>query len=146
MGDTVDTNANANAVGTGPDPAAMASGAPAHRSVSGGAAWETVGALAALFSGFDSGRGISAEEQWTLQVLKLTEEVGEAAQAVVGVRGTNPRKGRSHSWDQVAEEVADVVITGMVTLARMRPDDAPEYFASVLAEKSAKFLPHSGRS
>ncbi|MEW1701114.1 MazG-like family protein [Streptomyces sp. NPDC091278] len=136
---------NTTGTATGPGPAAIAPGAPAHRPVSGDASWETVGALAALFSGFDSGRGISAEEQWTLQVLKLAEEVGEAAQAVVGVRGTNPRKGRSHSWDQVAEEVADVVITGMVTLARMRPDDAPEYFASVLADKSAKFLPYAER-
>ncbi|WP_223182512.1 MULTISPECIES: MazG-like family protein [unclassified Streptomyces] len=103
--------------------------------------WETIGALAALFGAFDGGRGIAAEEQWTLQVLKLAEEVGEAAQAVVGARATNPRKGRSHSWEQVQEEVADVVITGMVTLARMRPADAREYFEAVLAVKSAKFLP-----
>ncbi|MER8235078.1 MazG-like family protein [Streptomyces sp. NPDC094049] len=137
---------DATATAAGSAPAATAPDSPAHRSAGGSAPWETVGALAALFSGFDSGQGIPAEEQWTLQVLKLTEEVGEAAQAVVGVRGTNPRKGRSHTWEQVAEEVADVVITGMVTLARMRPEDAPEYFAAVLAEKSAKFLPYAGRS
>ncbi|MFJ7987309.1 MazG-like family protein [Streptomyces sp. NPDC096351] len=103
--------------------------------------WDTIRSLAARFSALDTGRGISAEEQWSLQVLKLAEEVGEAAQAVIGVRAVNPRKGRSHDWEQVQEEVVDVVVTGMVALARMRPDDAPEFFASVLARKSARFLP-----
>ncbi|MGW5779637.1 MazG-like family protein [Streptomyces sp. NPDC003863] len=107
--------------------------------------WDTIGSLAALFTHLDSERGLPSEEQWTLQVLKLSEEVGEAAQAVIGVRATNPRKGRSHSWEDVQEEVADAVITGMVTLARMRPDDAAEFLAGVLAEKSAKFLPGPGR-
>ncbi|MFC9794691.1 MazG-like family protein [Streptomyces sp. NPDC057695] len=103
--------------------------------------WDTIRSLAARFTALDTERGISAEEQWTLQVLKLAEEVGEAAQAVIGVRAVNPRKGRSHEWEQVQEEVVDAVITGMVSLARMRPDDAPEFFASVLARKSARFLP-----
>ncbi|WP_329275690.1 MazG-like family protein [Streptomyces sp. NBC_00691] len=112
--------------------------------------WDTIRSLASLFTEFDTGRGLAAEEQWTLQVLKLSEEVGEAAQAVLGVRAVNPRKGRSHDWEQVQEEVVDAVITGMVSLARMRPDDAPEFFASVLARKSARFLrptdphPHDG--
>ncbi|MEU7119210.1 MazG-like family protein [Streptomyces zaomyceticus] len=103
--------------------------------------WETVRSLAALFTEFDSERGLAPEEQWTLQVLKLSEEVGEAAQAVLGVRAVNPRKGRSHSWEQVQEEVVDAVITGMVTLTRMRPDDAADFFAAVLAEKAVRFLP-----
>ncbi|MFE5597190.1 MazG-like family protein [Streptomyces sp. NPDC056549] len=106
--------------------------------------WDTIGSLAALFARLDSERGLTTDEQWTLQVLKLSEEVGEAAQAVIGVRATNPRKGRSHSWEHVQEEVADAVITGMVALARMRPDDPAEYLAAVLAEKSAKFLPGTG--
>ncbi|MEU2116332.1 MazG-like family protein [Streptomyces sp. NPDC016459] len=103
--------------------------------------WNTIRTLAAHFARLDSTRGLTPEEQWTLQVLKITEEVGEAAQAVIGARATNPRKGLSHTWDHVQEEVADCVITGMVTLARMRPDDAADFFAAVLAEKAAKFLP-----
>ncbi|MEU2077300.1 MazG-like family protein [Streptomyces sp. NPDC013489] len=105
--------------------------------------WDTIRTLAARFAEFDAERGLAAEEQWTLQVLKLSEEVGEAAQAVIGVRAANPRKGRSHDWEQVQEEVVDAVITGMVALTRMRPDDAPEFFASVLARKSAAFLPRT---
>ncbi|MER5741095.1 hypothetical protein ABT117_36265 [Streptomyces sp. NPDC002262] len=46
--------------------------------------WETIGRLAELFTRLDTERGIPAEQQWTLQVLKLTEEVGESAQAVIG--------------------------------------------------------------
>ncbi|WP_309505964.1 GNAT family N-acetyltransferase [Streptomyces pyxinicus] len=105
--------------------------------------WATVQRLAELFGRLDTGNGLRPEEQWSLQVLKLAEEVGEAAQAVIGARGTNPRKGRSHAWTDVQDEVADVVITGLVSLARMRPD-APAYFASVLARKAEKFLSPKG--
>ncbi|MFB6525417.1 MazG-like family protein [Streptomyces sp. NPDC056399] len=105
--------------------------------------WNTIHTLAALFAQLDGGRGLTPEEQWTLQVLKISEEVGEAAQAVIGARATNPRKGHSHTWDDVQEEVTDCVITGMVALARMRPDDAPDYFVAVLTKKAARFLPAS---
>ena len=105
--------------------------------------WETVGRLAARFSAWDTERGMGPEEQWALQVLKLAEEVGEAAQAVIGVRGSNPRRGHSHSWDDVRDEVADCVITGMVALARMLDGEARPYFDAVLARKAAKFLPES---
>lgn len=102
--------------------------------------WKTITELAATFEAGDSGRSLPIEEQWTLQVLKIGEEFGEAAQAVVGVRGTNPRKGQSHSWEDVQAEVADTAITALVALARMRPD-AADYFARQIAEKSSRFLP-----
>ncbi|NSC20155.1 hypothetical protein FM076_02585 [Streptomyces albus subsp. chlorinus] len=102
--------------------------------------WATVARLARRFDAHDEERGLDAAERWTLQVLKIAEETGEASQAVIGVRGTNPRKGDSHSWQDVHAEVADVVITGMVALARMRPDDAARYLEDHLAAKSARFL------
>ncbi|MEV8597800.1 GNAT family N-acetyltransferase [Streptomyces sp. NPDC052012] len=107
--------------------------------------WDTIRRLADTFSfsRLDAENGLAPEEQWTLQVLKLAEEVGEAAQAVIGARGTNPRKEHSHTWTDVQEEVADAVITGMVALARLRPD-AREYFTAVLAQKALKFLPSQG--
>jgi NTP pyrophosphatase (non-canonical NTP hydrolase) len=89
----------------------------------------------------DTARGMTPEQQWTLQVLKLSEEVGETAQAVVGAWGTNPRKGQSHTWRHVQEEMADTAITSLVALYRMLGDEAPTFFAAVLAHKSAKFLP-----
>ncbi|MGG8407192.1 MazG-like family protein [Streptomyces sp. 12297] len=104
------------------------------------AVWKTIGELAQRFAGRDDERRVPTEQQWTLQVLKIGEEFGEAAQAVIGVHGTNPRKGTSHSWEDVHAEVADTAITALVALARMRPDDAAEFFADVLAEKSSRFL------
>ncbi|MEU8782036.1 MazG-like family protein [Streptomyces sp. NPDC048637] len=103
--------------------------------------WETVGRLARLFEAHDGARGLGQAQQWTLQVLKIAEETGEASQAVIGARGTNPRKGDSHTWQDVHAEVADVIITGMVALARMRPDDAEHYLQRQLDAKAATFLP-----
>ncbi|MFE6856064.1 hypothetical protein ACFVDH_35375 [Streptomyces sp. NPDC057674] len=50
--------------------------------------WSTIRTLAALFAQLEGGRGLTPEEQWTLQVLKISEEVDEAAQAVFGARAT----------------------------------------------------------
>ncbi|WP_330261568.1 MazG-like family protein [Streptomyces sp. NBC_00539] len=102
--------------------------------------WTTITALAHRFDAVDAALGMQPEESHTLQILKIGEEFGEAAQAVIGVKGTNPRKGNSHTWDDVHDEVADVVITAMVALARMRPD-AAGYFTRQLRLKAAKFLP-----
>ncbi|MFD7628095.1 MazG-like family protein [Streptomyces sp. NPDC059851] len=101
--------------------------------------WKTVAALAATFDAHDRARGMAHEESVTLQILKIGEEFGEAAQAVIGAKGTNPRKGNSHGWDDVEAEVADVAITAMVSLARMRPD-AARYFAEQLRLKADRFL------
>jgi len=50
------------------------------------------------------------------RVLKLQEESGEVAQAVIGFTGANKRKGITHDEEAVAKELADVVITAMVAL------------------------------
>ncbi|MFB7592275.1 MazG-like family protein [Streptomyces sp. NPDC056169] len=102
--------------------------------------WDTINDLARLFNEFDAEHDIPDEEQWTLQVLKMTEEVGEAAQAVIGARVTNPRKLPTHTWQDVHNEIADAAIACLVALARMRPD-ADTFFARLLQEKAAGFLP-----
>ncbi|MFG2531781.1 NUDIX domain-containing protein [Streptomyces sp. NPDC048516] len=104
-------------------------------------AWNTVRALADYY---DDRSDLPREQNWILQVLKIAEETGEAAQAVVGLTGTNPRKGLSHTWDDVQAEVADVIITSMVALARMRPDP-DEYFNNQLAAKAGRALEGTGR-
>ncbi|MFF2779432.1 MazG-like family protein [Streptomyces sp. NPDC058052] len=75
-----------------------------------------------------------------LRVLKLSEEVGEAAQAVIGATGQNPRKGTSHSWGDVEAELCDVVITAMVALRTLTPD-AAEVFAGHLRRVADRSLP-----
>ncbi|WP_282792935.1 MazG-like family protein [Streptomyces sp. CC224B] len=68
-----------------------------------------------------------------LRILKLAEEVGEVAQAWIGVQGQNPRKGASHTIVDVQDELCDVIVTAAVALASIT--GKPEY---VLAEKLTK--------
>lgn len=70
----------------------------------------------------DSVPGIADETRVLSQILKVTEEAGEVAEAVIGATGQNPRKGFSHSWDDVAVELCDVVISALVALNRVSPD------------------------
>lgn len=60
------------------------------------------------------------------RLLKLQEEAGEVAEAVIGFTGVNTRKGYSHDEQDVAKELADVVITAMVALHDWVP--SPERF------------------
>ncbi|MEV4557803.1 MazG-like family protein [Kitasatospora sp. NPDC049285] len=99
--------------------------------------WETVRALAAWL---ERGSTQPPEMQRVLQCLKLSEEAGEVAEAVIGAMGQNPRKGFSHSWDDVAGELCDVVITALVALIRVHPDP-PAALDAHLAKVAARVLP-----
>ncbi|MDH6111435.1 NTP pyrophosphatase (non-canonical NTP hydrolase) [Kitasatospora sp. MAP12-15] len=86
--------------------------------------WEIVNSLAGKL---DSYSPIAAGEQrWALLALKLQEESGEVAEAVIGALGLNPRKGKSHTWDDVRRETCDVAVSALVMLARMGGD--PQWF------------------
>jgi NTP pyrophosphatase (non-canonical NTP hydrolase) len=52
-----------------------------------------------------------------IRILKLTEEAGEVAEAFVGVRGLNPRKGVCRSHEDLLDELADVIITAAVAMS-----------------------------
>jgi NTP pyrophosphatase (non-canonical NTP hydrolase) len=90
--------------------------------------WESVGRLHAWLRESNT---YPPEQEVLLRVLKLSEEVGEVAQAVIGAKGQNPRKGTTHSWQDVESELCDVIITAMVALRTLTPD-AAEVFASQL--------------
>ncbi|MEU7021899.1 MazG-like family protein [Streptomyces sp. NPDC046203] len=64
----------------------------------------------------------SAEDTRLLRVLKISEELGEVAEAVHGALGANPRKGSSHSWSDVVKELADVIVTAAVALDTVSGD------------------------
>ena len=53
------------------------------------------------------------------QLLKLSEDVGEVAEAYLGLTGLNPRKGVTHTRDDLVNEVADVIITAAVAIVRL---------------------------
>lgn len=78
-----------------------------------------------------------------LRVLKLVEEVGEVAQAVVGVTGQNPRKGTTHTWEDVQSELCDVAITALVALRMLTPD-ARAVFTRHLEKITARSLGRPG--
>ncbi|KJK57378.1 MazG-like family protein [Saccharothrix sp. ST-888] len=97
--------------------------------------WQTVDAVADWLA---ASSPVSAEMQKVLQILKITEEAGEVAEAVIGAMGTNPRKGFSHDWDDVTDELCDVIVTALVALGRVRPDDAPQTFRHHLRQIAAR--------
>ncbi|MFD9463142.1 MazG-like family protein [Streptomyces sp. NPDC060027] len=128
---------------TGADRAVRAPAEPAgHTAVGAGAkapghdVWDTIEGLHTWLDASQPHRG---REGLLLRVLKLSEEVGEVAQAVIGATGQNPRKGVSHTWDDVRAELCDVVITAMVALRTLAPD-AREAFTAHLASVADRSL------
>lgn len=62
---------------------------------------------------FEANRRRDPEAQTWGRIAKVMEELGEVAQAYIGVIGQNPRKGISHSWDDVEHELLDVALTAL---------------------------------
>ncbi|WP_328440985.1 MazG-like family protein [Streptomyces sp. NBC_00457] len=93
----------------------------------------------ALWTWLDENRAHGGQEGLLLRMLKLSEEVGEVAQAVIGATGQNPRKGTTHTWDDVQSELCDVVITALVALRTLTPDTR-EVFTRHLARVKERSL------
>jgi len=70
-----------------------------------------------------------------VRLLKLTEEVGEAAEAFIGMHGLNSRKGVCRSQDDLLAELSDVIITAAVAMTGVTgdPDAARTRFERRLA-------------
>lgn len=62
------------------------------------------------------------DHETAMRLLKLVEEAGEAAAAYIGMTGQNPRKGVTHTREDVAGELCDVAITALVSLATITGD------------------------
>ncbi|MER6359541.1 MazG-like family protein [Kitasatospora sp. NPDC001527] len=91
--------------------------------------WESVDHMVAWL---DEESPLPPREERLARILKLSEEVGEVSAAVIGVTGQNPRKGVTHSWEDVQHELCDVVFTALVALRTLTPD-AARVFAERLA-------------
>ncbi|WP_307806805.1 MazG-like family protein [Streptomyces sp. FH025] len=94
-----------------------------------GRIWESVDHLVAWL---DEQSAQTPQEERLLRILKLSEEVGEVGAAVIGATGQNPRKGVTHTWEDVQHELCDVVFTALVALRTLTPD-AARVFAERLA-------------
>jgi NTP pyrophosphatase (non-canonical NTP hydrolase) len=101
------------------------------------AAWDTVDQLVQWIDGSST---LTPETEKLLRLMKLSEEVGEVAQAVIGVTGQNPRKGVTHTWQDVQSELCDVILTAMVALTTIAPD-ARKVFAERLDHVANRSLP-----
>ncbi|MFF8956834.1 MazG-like family protein [Streptomyces sp. NPDC014894] len=98
--------------------------------------WDTVDRL---HTWLDDHSTRPPREELLLRVLKLSEEVGEAARAVIGATGQNPRKGVTHDWEDVQSELSDVIITAMVALRTLTPD-APAVLEDRVSAVAARSL------
>lgn len=83
--------------------------------------WESVEEIVAWL---DSETALPPDQERLLRIVKLSEEVGEVGQAVIGATGQNPRKGVTHSWEDVQHELCDVVFAALVALRTLTPDAA----------------------
>ena len=99
-------------------------------------AWGTIDEIVRWL---DDSSTLAPETEKLLRVMKLTEEAGEVTQAVTGTLGQNPRKGVTHTWEDVQAELCDVIFTAMVALATLTPD-ARETFNCHLARVARRSL------
>jgi len=93
------------------------------------ATWDTVDRLVGWLDGESR---LPPGDEKLLRILKLSEEVGEVSQAVIGATGQNPRKGVTHTWDDVQHELCDVIFAALVALRTLNPD-ARTVFAERMA-------------
>ncbi|TDD77693.1 NUDIX domain-containing protein [Actinomadura darangshiensis] len=84
--------------------------------------------------------GYLAEVPTHLLVMKLAEEVGEVAEAYIGMTGGNPRKGVHKTVTDVLDELADVILSAAVPMVDLAggPDQASRYLARRLDRVSAR--------
>jgi NTP pyrophosphatase (non-canonical NTP hydrolase) len=83
----------------------------------------------------------SGPHEDSMRVLKLVEESGEAAAAYIGMVGQNPRKGVTHSLDDLLGELADVALTALCAMQHFTQDK--QATRSVLAAKVQRIIARS---
>lgn len=99
------------------------------------ASWELI---ARLVGWLDKKSPVTGDNAKLMRVLKIGEEFGEVAEAVHGAMAANPRKGESHTWEDVNKELCDVAITSLIALASLAPDAQKLFEARLqhIAERS----------
>ncbi|MGH3309004.1 MAG: MazG-like family protein [Streptomyces sp.] len=88
----------------------------------------------------------AGEHETAMRLMKLTEEAGEVAQAYIGTVGQNPRKGRTHSSSDVADELCDVIVTAAVALHSFTDDPAAALDAKIRAVARRSLPPQPDRA
>ncbi|MCG5457034.1 MazG-like family protein [Micromonospora sp. PSH03] len=83
---------------------------------------ESIWAAARASRGWLDEANGTGQTELTCRILKLTEEAGEASAAWIGLLGQNPRKGVTHTREDVAAELADVAFTALVAIESLGLD------------------------
>lgn len=65
-----------------------------------------------------------AAQDWA-RVAKIAEEAGEAVAALIGLTGQNPRKGFSHSAEDLNKELLDVAVTALAAYQHFNKQSYP---------------------
>ncbi|OJX93824.1 MAG: hypothetical protein BGO96_10060 [Micrococcales bacterium 73-15] len=63
------------------------------------------------------------EAQAWSRIAKVSEENGEVVAAFIGAIGQNPRKGVTHTREDVVEELLDVALTALAAVEHLRGHD-----------------------
>lgn len=66
-------------------------------------------------------KGQPLAQDWA-RVAKVSEEVGEAIDALIGITGQNPRKGEYGDVNDLLTELADVALTGLYAIQHFTKD------------------------
>ncbi|MGP9846265.1 MazG-like family protein [Brachybacterium sp. 107] len=99
--------------------------------------------IAALSTWIDEGnRDRNPEAATWARLAKITEEAGEVVAAQIGATGQNPRKGVTHSEEDVQEELLDVALTALAALEHLRGHD--ERSIELFADKLGRTLQRAG--
>jgi len=73
--------------------------------------------------------------------LKIAKCTGRAASAYIGMTGQNPRKGVTHTAENVADELCDVILAAALALVSVTGGEAEQVLSAKLAkvaERAAK--------
>ncbi|MFH8405500.1 MazG-like family protein [Streptomyces sp. NPDC018019] len=77
---------------------------------------------------YDGYAGRKPHKDMARQILKLTQKAGKAVRAYIGYTGQNPRKGFTHTKHDVLEELTDVAVTALVAMESLAPLEAEAVF------------------
>jgi NTP pyrophosphatase (non-canonical NTP hydrolase) len=97
----------------------------------------------------DNGAGAAYQREPLAQdwarISKVAEELGEATQAFIGYTGQNPRKGYTHTQDDVLYELADVVLTAILAIQHFTKDqEETESIINFKIQQLKKRVPNNG--
>ena len=102
--------------------------------------WDPFADVADITAWLDAANPAGPHED-AMRVLKLVEEAGEAAAAYIGMVGQNPRKGVTHTRDDLLGELADVALTALCAIQHFTQHSAVT--RAVLAAKVSRIMARS---